>query len=67
MSEKYIRKLITFKNDVVLIIPKPFWDKLKNVKHKVDVILSAEELEILDNLSMKNASLYLKYRYATNN
>ena len=33
-----------------------YWDK-------IDIILSAEELEVLNNLSIKNADSYLKFRY----
>ena len=63
MSEKYIRKLITFRDWKKIVLPKTFWDKIKNCKKKIDIILSAEELEVLNNLSIKNANSYLKFRY----
>ena len=63
MSEKYIKKLITFKNDERTIFNKKVWEQITNVKSKVDVLLNDTDMEALENASLYNASAYLKWRY----
>ena len=39
---------------------------IKNYKFKIDILVSEDELEILNNMSLKNASSYLKTRNFNN-
>jgi len=58
--DKYIRTVIEFKNNERTIFEKRTAEVIKNYKFKIDILVSEDELEILNNMSLKNASSYLK-------
>jgi len=64
--DKYIRTVIEFKNDERAIFEKRTAKVIKNYKFKIDILVSEDELEILNNMSLKNASSYLKIRNFNN-
>jgi len=63
--DKHIRTVIEFKNNERAIFEKRTAKVIKNYKFKIDILVSEDELEILNNMSLKNASSYLKTRNFT--
>ena len=64
--DKHIITVIEFKNNERTIFEKRTAEVIKNYKFKIDILVSEDELEILNNMSLKNASSYLKTRYFDN-